>query len=111
MLGETLLKISFCQFNWLRFWQHFEDSGESSLNFSRFSLAKDFFCHINLINKSKQALPDLGIAGSDLCVIKLVQLSRRFLLPEYFSGVEFIDSKIFILCIFSSFTCGKNYPS
>jgi hypothetical protein len=75
------------------------------------SLAKDFFCHINSISKSKQALPDLGIAGSDLCVIKLVQLSRRFLLPEDFSGVKFIDSKIFIFYVFPSFTCGKNAPS
>lgn len=56
-------------------------------------------CSINFISKSSS--PWL-----DLCLIKLVQLSRRFLLLEYISGVKFIDSKIFLLCVFPSFTCG-----
>ncbi|MHC5936494.1 hypothetical protein [Nostoc sp.] len=56
-------------------------------------------CNINFISKS-------STAWLDLCLIKLVQLSRRFLLLEYFSGVKFIDSKIFLLCVFPSFTCG-----
>jgi hypothetical protein len=77
------------------------------VDFFRFSLAKYVLVTPTLLVNQDQ----LGIAGSNLCVIKLVQLSRRFFLPEYFLGVRFIDSKIFILCVFPSFTCGKNAPS